>query len=39
MIALFERKVVYLSENGKQTQTKMTENMVEMKKILKNRIY
>ena len=29
----FERKAIYLSDNA--TQTKMTENMVEMKKILK----
>ena len=33
MIAQFERKVVYLSHNA--MQTKMTENMIEIKKMLK----
>ena len=32
MLAQFERKVVYLNDNATQTQTKMTENMVEIKK-------
>ena len=35
MLAQFDRKVVYLSDNATQTQTKMTENMVEIKIILK----
>ena len=39
MLAHFERKEVNLSDNATQTQTKMTENMVEIKKILKIRIY
>ena len=38
MLAQFERKVVYLSDNAMQTQTTMTENMVEIKKILKLKI-
>ena len=32
MLAQFERKVVYLSDNATQMQTKMTENMGEIKK-------
>ena len=39
MLAQFERKVVRFSDNATQTQTKMAENMVEIKKILKIRIY
>ena len=39
MLAQVERKVVYLSDNATQTQTKMTEKMVEIKKILKIKIY
>ena len=39
MLAQFERKVVYLSDNATQTQTKMLENMVEIKKILKFGMY
>ena len=39
MLATFERKVVYLSDNATQMQTKMMENMVEIKKIQKIRIY
>ena len=39
MLAQFERKMAYLSVNATQTQTKMTKNMVELKKILKIRIY
>ena len=39
MLQQFESKVVYLSDNATQTQTKMTTNMVEIKKILKIRIY
>ena len=35
MLAQFDRKVVYLSDNATQTQIKMTENIVEIKKILK----
>ena len=38
MLEQFERKVTYLSENATQTQIKMTENMVELKKIQKIRI-
>ena len=38
MLAQFERKVIYLSDNAKQMQTKLTENMVEIKKILKIKI-
>ena len=34
MLAQFERKVAYLSDNATQMQTKMTENIVELKKIL-----
>ena len=39
MLAQFERKVPYLSDNLTQMQTKMTENMVELKKVLKIMIY
>ena len=39
MLAKFERKVVSLSDNATQMQTKMMQNMVEMKKILKIKIY
>ena len=39
MLAQFERKVAYLSNNATQMQTKMTENIVELKKILNLRIY
>ena len=39
MLSQFERKVIYLSDNATQTQTKMTENVVEIKKILKIKIY
>ena len=35
MLAQFERKVAYLSDIAMQTQTKLVENMVEIKKILK----
>ena len=38
MLAQFERKVAYLSDNATQMQTKMTEN-IELKKILNIRIY
>ena len=38
MLAQFERNV-YLSANAMQMQTKMMENTVEIKKILKNMIY
>ena len=38
MLAQFERNVAYLSDSATQMQTKMTENMVEIKKILKIRI-
>ena len=38
MLAQFERKVVYLSDNATQTQIKMTENIVEIKKILKSKM-
>ena len=34
MLAQFERKVAYLSNNAKQMQTKI-KNMVERKKMLK----
>ena len=34
MYAQFERKVAYLSDNATQMQTKMTEKIVELKKIL-----
>ena len=36
MLAQFERKVVYLIDNATQTQSKMTENMVEIKENPKN---
>ena len=39
MLAQFERKVAYLSDNATQMQTKMTENILELKKILNIRIY
>ena len=39
MLAQFERKVTYHSDNATQMQTKMTENIVELKKILDIRIY
>ena len=39
MLAQFERKVVYIIDNATQVQTKMTVNMVELKKILKIGIY
>ena len=32
MFAQFERNVVYLSDNATQMQTKLMENMVEIKK-------
>ena len=38
MLAQFERKMVYLSDNATQMQTKMKENMVEIKKILRIKI-
>ena len=39
MLAQFERKVAYLSDNAMQMQTKMTENIGELKKILNIKIY
>ena len=39
MLAQFERKVAYLSDNAMQMQTKMTENIGELKKIINIRIY
>ena len=37
MLAQFERKVVYLSDNATQTQTQMKVNIVEIKKSYKIR--
>ena len=37
MLVQFQTKVVYLSDNATQTKTKMTKNLVEIKKILKIR--
>ena len=39
MLAQFERKVAYLTDNATQMQTKMTENIVEVKKIVKKTGY
>ena len=39
MLAQFQTQVAYLSDSATQTQMKKTENLVEIKKILKIRIY